>query len=83
MELVERPAQGKRAGMNCWLVSTKTKTATQRPRVAVLVCPMSDMLLSCRDATNQARRDLVGTLEIRVLGWLRHDKTEAYRTLRQ
>ena len=40
---------------------------------------MSDMRLSCRDATNQALQFL-RTFKAAGLGWSRHDKTDAYRT---
>jgi len=41
---------------------------------------MSDMRLSCRDETNRIRM-VSCCFDNTGFGWLRHDKTDAYRTL--
>jgi hypothetical protein len=47
--------------------------------MSVALFYLSDMRLSCRDAANQASRDSE-VLRNSGPGWLRHDKTDAYRT---
>jgi hypothetical protein len=44
---------------------------------------MSDMRLSCRDATNRGPDYEREAVTIYGQGWLHHDKTDAYRTFRR